>query len=70
MDARFRQGLRAPAGVLEERVTAVQDQVALLQERQQLPDYRIHRCPGLDHQHDLSGTLQRIYKFLQGIKGE
>ena len=70
VDARFGQSVGAPAGVLKEGVSAVHDDIAFFQQGNQLIDDRVHRRSGLDHQHDLSGAFQRIYKFLQGIKGE
>ena len=46
------QILRAPRRVLEQRIAAVNNNVALFQVGQQLLDQLVHRRAGLDHEHD------------------
>ncbi|MNW59342.1 hypothetical protein D3C74_372530 [compost metagenome] len=49
----------AAARVGEVRVAGVDDDVALLEERDQLGDDGVRRAAGLDHDDDLAGTLER-----------
>ena len=67
-DALFRKFCAAAAGVLKERVTAVQNDVALLEQRLQLADHRIHRRAGLNHQHDAARARKRGHHLLQRVK--
>ncbi len=61
--ARF-QILAAALGVGEKGVAAVDNHVALFEERNELIDDRINRRAGFDHDHRLARTLQRADKFL------
>ena len=49
-------------------VATVDDNVTLIQERDQFLDEVIDRLPGLDHQENLAGTLQRSYEVLQRMR--
>ena len=55
--------LAAPLGVGEERIAAVDDDVAFFQERRELTDDRIDRRAGLDHDHRFARPLQRADEF-------
>ena len=59
--------LDAAFGVGEERVAAVDDDVALLQERLEFGDDRIHRPAGLHHDQDAARPLEELHKFLDGL---
>ena len=52
-------------GVLEERIAAVNNNVALFQMRQDLPDQVVHRLAGFDHEHDAARALEQAGQFGQ-----
>ena len=61
------QVLDPARSVREVAVAAVQDDVSLLQQGEQLLDEIIHRLARLHHQHHLARLLQRVHQLLQGI---
>ena len=66
VDAVLAQRLLAAAGVLEVGVAAVDDDVALLEERDQLVDDRVGGVARLDHDDDPARLLQRGDELLRG----
>ena len=52
--------LVAALGVAEVRVAAVDDRVALVEQRRELLDHRVDRRAGLDHGHDRPRALERL----------
>ena len=63
------QALLAAAGVLEERVAAVDDDVPLLEERDEGVDGGVGRATGLDHENDAAGTFQGGDEIRQVVGG-
>ena len=61
------QAVEAPVGVGEERVAAVDQDVAGLEMGQQLVDHLVDRLAGLDHDDDGARLGQRGDEFLQGL---
>ena len=66
----FFAGLVAPRGVGEERVAAVDDDVALLEMRHELVDHLVDRLAGLDHDEDRAGLLDAGDKLGQRLGRE
>src|SRR5439155_4041292 len=66
MDVLLAERGLAPAGVLEMRVPAVDEDVAGIDERGELPDRLIDGSTRGDHHHDPPRTLQIGHQFLQG----
>ena len=63
------EALLAAAGVLEERVAAVDDDVPLLEERHEGVDGGVGRATGLDHENDAAGTFQGGDEIRQLVEG-
>lgn len=59
--------LGAAVGVGEVRVTTIDDDVALVKERQKLLDPLVNRLTGLDQKHDTTGRLELADKLLDGL---
>ncbi len=57
----------AAVGVSEERVTAVDDNVAGFKVRQDMADHLINDVAGLDHQHDAARALEQADKVFDGV---
>ena len=68
MDAFFLEGLFAALGVGPERIAAVDDDVAGLEERDELLDHRVDRRAGLDHDLRFARALERADKFLEALR--
>ena len=64
MDSLSFELLAAALRVGEERIAAVDDDVALLEKRHELADDRIDRRAGLDHDHRLARSLQGADELL------
>ena len=62
--------LRPADGIGKMRVAAVNEDVALVQERKQLLDQFIHRLAGLDHHHDLARTGKRFHEILDRLRSD
>jgi len=62
--------LGAADGVLEERVTAVDDDIAGLEVGQEEIDELIDGAAGFDHEHDAAGAFERLDHFLDGMGAE
>src|SRR4051812_23613984 len=63
MQAAAFQVLATPLRVGEQRISAVDDHVALFEKRRELSDDRVHRSAGLDHDHGFARTLQGRHEF-------
>ncbi len=63
-DVPLRQRVEATLRVAEERIAAVDDDVARIEVREQLLDHRVDRVAGLDHAHQHARALQRADPFL------
>ena len=61
------QRLGPPARVLVLGVAAVDDDVALVEQRHQLVDEGVDGGAGLDEEHDAAGLLQLGHHLLQGV---
>jgi hypothetical protein len=59
--------LHAARGVLEERVAAIDDDVAGFEIREQLLDEFVHRLACLDHEHHPARTLEQFHHLLNGV---
>ncbi|SCE28402.1 hypothetical protein GA0115253_104092 [Streptomyces sp. Termitarium-T10T-6] len=70
MDPALAQLLLAAAGVLEVGVAAVDDDVALLQQRRELLDHRVGGFPRLHHDHQTPGAFQRGDELLGRVRGD
>src|ERR1043165_4740336 len=57
-------------GVLEERIAAVNDDVAGFEMREQVLDELIHGGAGLDHEHDAARLLEQAGQFLEGMSAD
>ena len=57
--------LVAALGVAEVRVAAVDDRVALVEQRRELLDHGVDRRAGLDHGHDRARALERLDELLR-----
>ncbi len=66
----FARVFGAAVGVRKVRVAAVDDDVALLEMRQQLLDHLIDRVAGLHHQHDAPRPLQHFREFFDGMRAD
>ena len=64
----FRQLRAAPPGILKIGIAAVNDNIALLQQRSQRIQHGIHRRPRLDHQNDLPGPFQILHQLFQTVR--
>ena len=67
MQALFSQGVLATDGVGEVGVTAVDDDVALIEHGGELLDNCVDGCARLDHNQDAAGRLEGVNEFLQGL---
>jgi hypothetical protein len=65
--AQVAQPLVAALGVGVERVAAVDDDVTLVEQRDELFDHGVDRAAGLDHDHDLARAGQDCDEFLEGL---
>ncbi len=70
VDTALAQLLLPATGVLEVGVAAVDDDVAVLQQGRELLDHRVRRFPGLHHDHQAPGALQRGDELLGGVRGD
>ena len=61
------QILGAADGIGEVAVAAVDEDVVLFQERDQLIDEIVHGGAGLDHHHDFAGLFEGVHQFLEGM---
>ncbi len=69
-DALGGQVLGAAVGVGEERVAAVDDDVAGFEMRQQVVDHLVDGVAGLDHQHDAARALEQAGQLLDGVRAD
>ena len=60
----------AAIGVLEERIAAVDDDVAGFEMREELLDEFVHGLAGLDEHHDAARALQLADHFLDGMRAD
>ena len=60
----------AAFGVGVERVAAVDDDVALVEQRDELLDHGIHRTAGLDHDHDLARGGEGLDELLERLRAD
>ena len=68
VQALLREFLRATVGVGVERVAAVDDDVALFEERNDGCDVLVYNLAGLDHDHDATGSLEFADQLLNGVR--
>jgi hypothetical protein len=64
MDAALFQFFAAPLRVGEKRISAVDDDIALFQQRGELIDDSVHRRPRFHHDHGFARAFQRADEFL------
>ena len=57
----------AAAGVTEVRVAAVDDHVAVFQQRGELVDHRVGGRAGVDHDDQPAGALESLHELLRGL---
>ena len=57
----------AAAGVTEVRVAAVDDHVAVFEQRGELVDHRVGGRAGVDHDDQPAGALERLHELLRGL---
>ena len=57
-------------GVVEERIAAVNHDVARFQVRQERLDELVHRFAGLDHEHDAAGALELADQLRDGVRAD
>jgi len=69
VDPLFRERFCPPDRVLVIGVAAVDDDVARLQERQELVDDSVHRRSRLHHHHDLAGPRERLHEVAEAVGG-
>lgn len=62
--------LSSAVGVGEVGVTTIDDDVALLEERQQLLDPVVNGLSGLDEEHDAAGALELADELLDGVSAD
>ena len=67
VQALFSQGVLATDGVGEVGVTAVNNDVALIEHGGELLDHCVDGCARLDHNQDAAGRLEGVDEFLQGL---
>ena len=60
--------LAAALRIGEERVAAVDDQVARFEQRHELVDDRVHGRTRLDHDHRLARALERAHELLHRLR--
>jgi hypothetical protein len=60
--------IHAALGVLVIGVAGVNDDVALLEVREQLVGNRVHDRAGLDHEDDLTGSLEGVAERLEVVR--
>ena len=66
-EAEVAEPLVAALGVGVKRVAAIDDDVALVEQRDELLDDRIDGSAGLDHDHDLARCGERLDEFLEAF---
>ncbi len=64
------EGGRPATGVFVQGVSAVDDDVALFENRQELVDQGVDRRAGLDHQHNLARLFQESHEFLERSRSD
>ena len=64
----FRKVRIATLGIGVERIAAVDDDIALVEQGDQLFDHRINRCSGLDHDLDFPRGGERLHEFLERFR--
>ena len=70
VDALFSQSFGAADGVGEEAVSAVDEDITLVQVGDQLVDEGVHSGAGLDHHHDAAGGFQIVAQLLDGVAAD
>jgi hypothetical protein len=70
VQAALPQGVLAPPGVHEVRVAAVDHDVTVVQQRDQLVDHGVGGRPGLDHDDDGPGPFQAGHEVRHRLAGD
>lgn len=66
----FREVGIAALGIGVERVAAIDDDIALVEQRDELLDYRVNGAAGFHHDLDFAGSGEGLHEFLESLRAD